>query len=178
VVHGKLFFFAAFFFKAEHKPFPGTIVVFDLEVHDGANPGERVGKDPKQSAIAEAGVRGCLDHAQKRLNFTFDKRRGFAFGPRKSLGLYFPGRIHGQDSFFRQPGKHHPDRRHVLFDRGRVRQTAASCSVNLRPNPSLISRQPSIIARRYTYEFICEMWAKEPHRIIADPLHQMPGLNI
>ena len=45
--------------------------------------------------------------------------RRFAFGPRKFLGLDFPGRIHGQDSFFRQPGKQHPDRRHVLFDRGR-----------------------------------------------------------
>ena len=60
-----------------------------------------------------------LDRAKKPLNFTFDKRRRFAFGPRKSLGLDFPGRIHGQDSFFGQPGKQHPDGRHVLFDRGR-----------------------------------------------------------
>jgi len=33
---------------------------------------ESVGKDPKQSAIAEAGVRGCLDRAQELLNFTFN----------------------------------------------------------------------------------------------------------
>src|SRR6202011_6277284 len=119
MVHGKLFFFAAFLFKAEQKPVPGRIIVFDLQVHDGADPGESVGKDPEQSAIAEAGVRGCLDSAQKLLNFTFDKRRRFAFGPRKSLGLDFPGRIHGEHSFFGEPGKQHPDRRHVLFDRGR-----------------------------------------------------------
>ena len=60
-----------------------------------------------------------VDRAQKLLNFTFDKRRRFAFGPRKSLGLDFPGRIHGEHSFFGEPGKQHPDRRHVLFDRGR-----------------------------------------------------------
>ena len=64
-------------------------------------------------------MRGCLDRAQKLLNFTFDERRCFAFGPRKSLGLDFPGRIHGEDSFFSEPGKQHPDRGHVLFDRGR-----------------------------------------------------------
>jgi hypothetical protein len=44
------------------------IVVFDFEVHDGADPGESVGKDPEQSAIAQASVRGCLDRVQKRLN--------------------------------------------------------------------------------------------------------------
>jgi transcriptional regulator with XRE-family HTH domain len=60
---------------------------------DGADPGESVGKSAEQSAIAEAGVRGCLDHAQKPLNFTFDKRRCFALGPdnrgtgRSSIGL-------------------------------------------------------------------------------------------
>jgi hypothetical protein len=43
----------------------------------------------------------------------------FCLGPRKSLGLDFPGRIHGQHAFFSKPGKQHPDRRHVLFDRGR-----------------------------------------------------------
>src|SRR6266404_3640753 len=52
-----------------------------FEVHDGADPGESVGKDPKQSAIAEAGVRGCLDRVKKRLDFTFDERRRFPFGP-------------------------------------------------------------------------------------------------
>ena len=76
-----------------------------FEIHDGADPGESVGKDPKQSAIAEARVRGCLDCAQKLLNFTFDKRRRLAFGPRKSLGLDFPGWVRGEHSFFGQPGK-------------------------------------------------------------------------
>jgi hypothetical protein len=49
VVHGKLFLLATLFFKAEQKPFPGRIIVFDLQVHDGADPGESVGKDSKQS---------------------------------------------------------------------------------------------------------------------------------
>jgi len=111
--------YAAFLFKAEQKPFSGRIIVFDLQVHDGADPGERVGKDPKQSAITEARVRGCLDRVKKPLNFAFNKCRRFAFGPRKSLGLDFPGRIHGENSFFGEPGKQHPDSGHVLFDRGR-----------------------------------------------------------
>jgi len=55
--------------------------VFDLQVHNCADPGESVSKSAEQSAIAEAGVRGCLDDAQKFLNFTFDKCRRFAFGP-------------------------------------------------------------------------------------------------
>ena len=60
-----------------------------------------------------------VDRVKKPLNLAIDERRRFSFSPRKSLGLDFPGRIHGQHSFFRQPGKQHPDRRHVLFDRGR-----------------------------------------------------------
>jgi hypothetical protein len=88
-MHGQLFLLATFFSKAEQKPFPGRIIVSDLQGHDGADPRERVGKDPEQSAIAQACVRGCLDRAQKLLNFTFDKRRRFAFGARKSLGLDF-----------------------------------------------------------------------------------------
>jgi hypothetical protein len=64
VVDGKLFLFAAFFFKAEQKPFPGRIIVFNLQVPDGADPGESVGKDPEQSAIAQPGVRGRLDRIQ------------------------------------------------------------------------------------------------------------------
>jgi hypothetical protein len=71
-----------------------------------------------QSAIAEARVRRSVDRAQKRLNFTFDKCRRFAFGPRKSLGFDFPGRIHGQYAFFGQPGKQHPDGSHVLLTVG------------------------------------------------------------
>ena len=64
---------------------------------------------------------GGFDHIEEFLNFTFDERRRFPFGPRKSLGFDFPGRIHGQNAFFGKPGKQHPDRRHVLFDRGRRR---------------------------------------------------------
>jgi hypothetical protein len=79
VVDGQLLLLAAFFFKAEQKPFPGRIIVFDLQGHDGADPRERVGKDPEQSAIAETGVGRCLDRVQKLLNFTFDKCRRFAF---------------------------------------------------------------------------------------------------
>jgi hypothetical protein len=60
-----------------------------------------------------------VDRVQKSLNFTFDKRRRFAFGPRKSLGLDFPGRIQGQDPFFGKPGEQHPDCGHVPFDRWR-----------------------------------------------------------
>ena len=62
---------------------------------------------------------GCVDRAQKRLNFTFDKCRRFSFGPRKSLRLDFPGGIHGQDTLFSQPGKQHPNGGHMLLDRGR-----------------------------------------------------------
>jgi hypothetical protein len=40
-------------------------------------------------------------------------------GPRKSLGLDFPDRIHCEHSFFGKPGKQHADRGHVLFNRGR-----------------------------------------------------------
>jgi hypothetical protein len=48
-----------------------------LQIHDDADPAESVGKSPKQSAIAEACVRGCLDRVKKRLNLTFDERRCF-----------------------------------------------------------------------------------------------------
>jgi hypothetical protein len=33
--------------------------------------------------------------------------------------LDFPGRVHGEHTFFGEPGKQHPDGCHVLFDRGR-----------------------------------------------------------
>ena len=58
MVDGQLFLFAALFLEAEQKPFSGRIIIFDLQVHDGADPGESVGKDPEQSAIAQTGVRG------------------------------------------------------------------------------------------------------------------------
>ena len=41
-------------------------------------------------------MRDGLDHSQKLLNFTFDEGGCLPFGPRKSLGLDFPGRIHGK----------------------------------------------------------------------------------
>jgi hypothetical protein len=41
MVDGELLLFAAFLFKAEQKPFSGRIIVFDLQVHDCADPGER-----------------------------------------------------------------------------------------------------------------------------------------
>jgi pimeloyl-ACP methyl ester carboxylesterase len=57
VVDGELFLFAAFLFKPEQKPFSEGIIVFDLEVHGGADPGKSVGKDPQQSASRDAGLR-------------------------------------------------------------------------------------------------------------------------
>ena len=45
---------------------------------------------------------------------------------RATLGLDFPGRIHGEHAFFGKPGKHHSDCRHVLFDSGR-RGLAPKC---------------------------------------------------
>jgi hypothetical protein len=82
---------AAFLFKAKQKPFARRIIVFDFEVHDGADPGKSVSKDPEQSAIAEAGIRGRLDRVEKLLDFTIDKCGVITFGPRKSLSLDFPG---------------------------------------------------------------------------------------
>ena len=96
MVDRKLFLFAAFFFKAKQKPFPGRIIVFDLQVHDGADPGESVGKRGKQGAIAEAGVRACLDRVAKVLDFTFNECRCFPFGPRKSLSLDSRAGLHAR----------------------------------------------------------------------------------
>ena len=77
MVDGQLLLLAAFLFKAEQKPLSGRIIVFDLKVHDGADPGERVGKNPEQSAIAKAGVRGCLNRVNKPLNFAIDEMPAF-----------------------------------------------------------------------------------------------------
>jgi hypothetical protein len=60
MVDGELLFFATLLFKPEQKPLPVKIIVFNLQVHDGADPGESVSKDPEQTAIAQARVRGCL----------------------------------------------------------------------------------------------------------------------
>ena len=56
MVDGELLFFAIFLLKAEQKPFPARVIVLNLEVHGGTNPGERVGKDPEQRAIPQARV--------------------------------------------------------------------------------------------------------------------------
>jgi len=40
VVYGKLFLLSAFLFKAEKKPFSRRIIVLNLQIHDGADPGE------------------------------------------------------------------------------------------------------------------------------------------
>jgi hypothetical protein len=55
VVHGELFLFAALLLEPEQKPFPARVIVFDVQVHDGADPGER---DPEERAVKEACVRG------------------------------------------------------------------------------------------------------------------------
>src|SRR5258708_16278276 len=115
MVHGELFFFAALFLEAKQEPFPGWIIIFDLQVHDGADPGESVSKDAEQSAIAEACVRGRIDRVEKLLDFTVDECRCFAFSQRKSLGLDFPGRIHAQYSFFSHTRKPHPTRALALL---------------------------------------------------------------
>jgi hypothetical protein len=58
-----------------------SIESFNLQIHDGADPGESVGKDPEQSAIGEAGMRGRFDRVEKRLYLTIDECRRFSFGP-------------------------------------------------------------------------------------------------
>ena len=67
VMNGEFLFFAAFFFKPEQKPFAGQIVVFDLQSHDGADPGKGIGQGTKESAIAEASVREDIDRVKQRL---------------------------------------------------------------------------------------------------------------
>src|SRR5271166_6366839 len=62
---GSSFSLPPFSLKAEQKPFPGRIIVFHLQGHDGTDPRERVGKDPEQSAIAETGMGGSFDRVKK-----------------------------------------------------------------------------------------------------------------
>jgi hypothetical protein len=57
------------------------------------------------------------DRVKKLVNLAVNECRRFSFSPGKSLRFDFPGRIHGEHAFFCEPGKQHPDRRHVLFDR-------------------------------------------------------------
>ena len=78
MMDGEFLFFAAFFLEPKQEPFPARIIVFDLQVHYGADPGESVGKSPKQSAIAQPGVRGWLDRVQKPLDLAFNKCQRFA----------------------------------------------------------------------------------------------------
>ena len=60
-----------------------------------------------------------IDRVKQRLDLAIDKRRRLALSPGKPLGLDLPGRIHGKHAFLGEPGKHPPDRGHVLLDRGR-----------------------------------------------------------
>jgi transposase InsO family protein len=39
-------------------------------------------------------------------------------------------------------------------------------------------RRLKILKGLSPYEYICNIWTKEPDRFILDPIHQMPGLNI
>ncbi len=57
-----------------------------------------------------------FDRIEYFLNFLYAERRRLAFGPRKLWCLDLAGRIDGQNAFFSQPGKQHPDRGHVLLD--------------------------------------------------------------
>src|SRR5271169_4344675 len=70
---GSSFSFSAFLFESEKKPFSRRIIVLDLQIHDGTDPGEGVSKSAEQGAIAEGSVRGCLDHVQKLLDLTLDE---------------------------------------------------------------------------------------------------------
>jgi len=56
MVDGQLFLLSAFLFESEKKSFPRRIIVLDLQIHDGTDPGEGVSKSAEQSAIAEASV--------------------------------------------------------------------------------------------------------------------------
>jgi hypothetical protein len=127
---GSSFSLPPFSLKAEQIPFPGRIIVFNLQVHHGTDPGERVGKDPKQSAIAQARIAWRPRPRQEAFELRRRQMPGFSLGPRKSLGLDFPGRIHGQDFFFGEPGKEHPDGSHVLFDRGRRGQAPTGFDIS------------------------------------------------
>ena len=49
MVHGELLLFATLLLEPEQEPFPGRIIVFDFEVHDGADSGESVGKEGSSS---------------------------------------------------------------------------------------------------------------------------------
>ena len=55
-----------FSFESEKKPLPRRIIILDLQIHDGTDPGEGVSKSAEQGSIAEASVRGIVSiHIQK-----------------------------------------------------------------------------------------------------------------
>jgi hypothetical protein len=58
-----------------------------------------------------------IDGSDDLQNFLGAERRCLAFGPRKLLRFDLSGPIDGQNVFFGQPGKHRPNRGHVLLDR-------------------------------------------------------------
>jgi hypothetical protein len=77
----------------------------EIEYHTAtAQIGRKYRLGPQAEPIAQAGVRGRVDRIQKPLNFTFDKRRRFPFGPRKSLGLDFPGGASNSRKKFKRIG--------------------------------------------------------------------------
>ena len=39
------------------------------------------------------------------------------------------------------------------------------------------ARRPKTLGGLTPYEYIAKIWTSEPHRFIANPIHQMPGLN-
>ncbi len=55
-----------------------------------------------------------IDRIEHLLDFFRTKRRRLTFGPREFERFDLPSRVNGQNAFFGQPGKHHPDRGHVL----------------------------------------------------------------
>jgi hypothetical protein len=92
VVHGKLLLFAAFLFKPEQEPFPARVIIFDLQIHDGADPGEAIVNSINQDlfkplhgvfdlAIIDrfhTFVPGCLEYAiegRRRVKEQLNKRK-------------------------------------------------------------------------------------------------------
>ena len=73
MVDGELLSLPPFSINRSKNLFSGRIIVFDLQVHERADPGESVSKRGKQGAIAEAIVRECLDPVKKLLDFTFNE---------------------------------------------------------------------------------------------------------
>ena len=61
-----------------------------------------------------------IDRIKHLLDFFGTERWRLAFGPREFGRFDLAGGIYSKNPFLGQPGKHHPDRGHVLLD-GRSR---------------------------------------------------------